>query len=195
MNHKLISALDQVRGLSKITVGHIVDHVEGEATLILCLILIVPFMQPIPLPGISSLLGLIILLQGVGLLFWGKPILTKKLREMTISRDKFEIIYKTALKFCSITSRFSSFKNPVINTRFSHMLCGFSIIISAAFLSLPLPIPFSNLIPALSIFLICLGLIEEDILFVMTGLGITSAILWMMSYSYHLVIENFKVWF
>lgn len=73
MSQKLLIALDQVRTLEVITFGHIVDHIEGEATLILCLISIVPFMQPIPIPGLSTILGLIVFLQGLGLLFGENP--------------------------------------------------------------------------------------------------------------------------
>jgi hypothetical protein len=195
VSRKLLAALDQVRTLEVITFGHIVDHIEGEATLILSLISIVPFMQPIPIPGLSTILGLIVLLQGIGLLFFGRPILTKKLRETQISRDKFEKIYAAAVKFSKFTGKTSSFKTPIAGTRFSHMMCGISIILSSAFLSLPLPIPFSNLIPAMSIFLICLGLLEEDILLLIMGHGITGGIIWISFYSYHLILEQLKIWF
>jgi len=195
VGQKLISALDQVKNLPTITFGHIVDHIEGEATLILCLVAILPFMQPIPIPGLSSVLGLIVLLQGIGLLFWGKPILTKKLRSIVISKEKFEIIYKAATKFSKWTSKASSFKTPIVSTRFSHIICGISIILSSAFLSLPLPIPFSNLIPALSIFLICLGLLEEDIILLLMGHGITATVLWMGFFSYHMILEQLNHWF
>jgi hypothetical protein len=195
VSEKFLSALEQVKTLEVITFGHIVDHIEGEATLILCLISILPFMQPIPIPGVSSLLGFIVLLQGIGLLFWGKPILTKGIREAKISKEKFHQIYKTAQKFHQITSKISVFKSSIISTRMSHIFCGISIIISSAFLSLPLPIPFSNFIPALSIFLICLGLLEEDLLLYFIGHGITAVVIWISFFSYHLILEQFKIWF
>lgn len=195
MSGKLISAMDKVKSLPIITLGEIVDHIESEAILILCLISIMPFMQPIPIPGLSSVLGLIVLLQGIGLLFWGRPVLTKQLREVVISHEKFETIRKVAMKFDKVTSKISTFKSPVAGTRISHMISGFSIILSSAFLSLPLPIPFSNLIPALSIFLICVGLLEEDIILLVMGHSITFTILVMGFYSYHLIMERLNGWF
>lgn len=189
MSIRLIKALEDVRTLPKITLGEIVEHVEGEALLILCLVSILPFMQPIPLPGLSSILGLIVLLQGLGLMISSKPLLTKKMKDLNISHEKFEVIFKAAKKFSTFTSKISAFKHPVTNSRASHVLCGLAIVLSAAFLSLPLPIPFSNLVPALSIFLICIGLLEEDVVLILMGMGITLTVMWMATLSYHFISE------
>ncbi len=194
MKGRLITALEDVRSLPEITLGKIVDHVEGEALLILCLISILPFMQPIPIPGLSSILGLIILLQGVGLMIWQKPLLTPKMKNVVISHDRFETIYLAALKFTTLTSKLSMFKHPLTKSRPSHIICGLAIVISSAFLSLPLPIPLSNFIPALSIFLICVGLLEEDLLLIIMGNGITLTIVWMILFSYHIIKEQFQNW-
>lgn len=195
MSVRLIKALEDVKTLPEITIGTIVSRGESEALLILCLICILPFLQPIPVPGLSTLLGLIVILQGIGMMLWSKPLLTKKLRDIPISHDKFEYIYKAGVKFDNIITKFSAFKSPVVNTRISHVICGLSIVLSAAFLSLPLPIPFSNFIPALSIFLICVGLLEEDIVLILMGLGITAMIVWMTTFSYHIIAEIFNNYF
>lgn len=195
MSARLLKALEDVRDLPQITLGKIVEHVEGEALLILCLVSIMPFLQPIPIPGLSSILGLIVLFQGLGLMLWSKPLLTKKMRTLIITHEKFEIIYKAAKKFSNFTSKISAFKHPMTNTRVSHVLCGIAIVLSAAFLSLPLPIPFSNLIPALSIFLICIGLLEEDLVLILIGMGITATVLWMAMFSFHIISEKLHAWF
>jgi hypothetical protein len=194
MSNRLLKALEDVRDLPHITLGKIVEHVEGEALLILCLVSILPFLQPIPIPGLSSILGLIVLLQGVGLMIWDKPLLTKRMRSLNITHERFEIIYKAALKFTAFTSKISAFKHPMTNTRVSHIICGLAIVLSAAFLSLPLPIPFSNLIPALSIFMICIGLLEEDLVLVLIGLGITATVMWMAMLSFHIISEKLQTW-
>lgn len=195
MSNRLLKAMEDVRELPHITLGKIVEHVEGEALLIVCLVSILPFLQPIPIPGLSSVLGLIVLLQGVGLMFWSKPLLTKKMRDLNITHERFEMIYKAAQKFEAFTSKISAFKHPLTNTRVSHIICGLAIVLSAAFLSLPLPIPFSNLVPALSIFMICIGLLEEDLVLILIGLGITATVLWMAMFSFHLITEKLQTWF
>ncbi len=195
MSIRLVKSMENLRKLPEITLGKIVDHVEEEALLILSLVAILPFMQPIPIPGLSSILGIIVFLQGVGLMLWSKPLLTKRLKAVVISHEKFEIIYKAALKLSAFTSTISMFKHPIINSRPSHILSGLSIILSSAFLSLPLPIPFSNFIPALSIFFICVGLLEEDIVLILIGYGITYSVLWMGIFSYQIIKEQMNSWF
>lgn len=194
MSVRLIKALEEVKTLPDITLGKIVEHIEGEALLILCLITILPFMQPIPIPGVSSVLGIVVLLQGLGLMIWGKPLLTEKMKAVIITHEKFEIIFKAALKFSNLSSKISTFKHPITNTKASRILCGLSIVISAAFLSLPLPIPFSNFIPALSIFVICVGLLEEDLMLILIGHGITLTVMMMAVFSYHIIADHFEGW-
>lgn len=194
MKGRLIIALEAVRSLPEITLGKIVEQIEGEALLILCLISILPFMQPIPIPGLSSILGFVILLQGLGLMIWQKPLLTAKMKKVVISHDRFETIFLVAVKFTSFTSKLSTFKHPLTKSRTSHVICGLAIVISSAFLSLPLPIPLSNFIPALSIFFICVGLLEEDLLLIIMGNGITLTIVWMIFFSYHIIREQFQNW-
>jgi hypothetical protein len=195
MSERLILALEHVKTLPEITLGSIINHVEGEALLILCLISILPFMQPIPIPGISSILGLIVMLQGIGLMMWSKPLLTEKMKKVHITHERFEMIQKAAVKFSKYSSMISTFKHPFTNSRACHIWCGFSITLSAAFLSLPLPIPFSNLVPALSIFFICIGLLEEDILLIFCGQLITLAVGWMSLFSFHLLKDQILTWF
>lgn len=195
MSSRLIKALQDVKDLPEITLGKIVEHVEKDALIVLCLVSIVPFMQPIPLPGISSLLGFIVFLQGIGLMFWSRPLLTEKMKRFNISHDRFDKIFRGAKKVSSFTSKISTFKHPLVNSRGSHILCGVAIVLSAAFLSLPLPISFTNFIPAMSIFLICIGLLEEDIILILIGLGIALTVIGMAFFSYHIIADQFQSWF
>jgi len=195
MSEKLISALNKVNSMKAITLGAVADHLEKEAIVILCIVAILPFMQPIPIPGLSSLLGFIVVLQGVGLIVLGKPILTERLKNVVISHEKFSVIFKAASKFSKFTSKISTFKHPIVNSRTNQIIAGISIIISSVFLSLPLPIPFSNFVPALSIFLVCIGLLEEDLFLVLMGYGITFAVVWMATFSYQFIMEQVQNWF
>jgi hypothetical protein len=195
MSVRLIKAMEEVRALPYITFGKIIDLIEEESLVILCLIAILPFMQPIPIPGLSSILGLVVLFQGIGLMFWSKPLLTMRLKNVHISHEKFEYIYKAAIKLSRFASKISAFKHPITNSRFSHFICGFAIVLSSGFLSLPLPIPFSNFIPALSIFLICIGLLEDDVVLLIIGHGINIAVMMMAVFSFHIIKENFQSYF
>ena len=195
MSSKLLTHLDHVRSYPVITLGEISDSMKQEALVVMCLISILPFMQPIPLPGVSTVLGFVACLQGVSLMFVQKPLLTQRMKNIAISREKFELIYRAAERFCRVTDKLAIAPHPWTNSKASRFLCGASIVISSLFLSLPLPIPFSNFVPALSIALVCLGLLEEDIILVTIGLSITAAVIWMGFLSYHLIAEKFPIFF
>lgn len=195
MSERLIKAIDEVKHLPEITLGSIVERIGDEALLIVSLISILPFMQPIPIPGLSTLLGLVVLLQGLGMVFLGKPLLTQRMKDLRLSNEKLNMIYRAAVKFNKFTSKISTLKHPKMNSRGAHIICGLTITLSAAFLSLPLPIPFSNFIPALCIFFICAGLLEGDLILVIFGHMIAAATVWMAGVSFQLIAEKFQLWF
>jgi len=195
MSSKLLQQLSNVRGLPIITLELLTANLKDQALLVICLISILPFMQPIPIPGLSSVLGLIALFQGLSLMFIKKPLLTKRMKDIIISHERFEKIFKAAEKFILFADKLSVWRHPWANSRLSHFICGLAIVFSAAFLSLPLPIPFSNFVPALSIALICLGLLEEDIILIITGLCISLTVLWMGLFSYQFILEKMTDYF
>lgn len=195
MSERLIKAIDEVKDLPEITLGSIVDRIGDEALLIVSLISIIPFMQPIPIPGLSTLLGFVVLLQGLGMIILGKPLLTQRMREIKLTKEKLVMIHKAAIKLDKFTSKISAFKHPAIQSRGVHVVSGITITLAAAFLSLPLPIPFSNFIPALCIFFICAGLLECDIVLVLFGHAIALAVVWMTTVSFHLITEKFQNYF
>ena len=195
MSSPLLEQLNEIRKLPKITLGKLADGLKQEAIVVVCLVSILPFLQPIPLPGLSTVLGFVAFLQGGSLMFVDEPFLTKKMRDIEIPHQRFEQIYRAAEKFCKVASKIAVASHPWTRSRASKILCGISIVISACFLSLPLPIPMSNFVPALSIALVCLGLLEEDIILVTIGLSITVAVIWMGIFSYHLIAEKFPMIF
>lgn len=190
MSERLIRAIDEVKEFPEVTLGTIVDRIGDDSLLIVSLISILPFMQPIPIPGVSTLLGFVALLQGIGLATTGKPLLTKKMKELKIPHDRLMMIYKAAVRLDKITSKISVYKHPWIGSPALRIIGGVTIAFAAAFLALPLPIPFSNFVPALCIFFICAGLLECDLILVLFGHGIAAAVVWMATASYQLIMER-----
>lgn len=195
MSSKLLIHLKEIKDSPVITLGQLADRLKDEAIVVICLIVIMPFMQPIPFPGLSTILGLVALFQGASLMFIKKPLLSQRMKAVVIPPEKFALILKAAEKFTMITDKIAIVKHPWINTYVSRFICGFAIILSSAFLSLPLPIPMSNFVPAMSIALICLGLLEEDLILVIIGLSVTVSVIWMGFLSYHLIAEKFPIFF
>jgi hypothetical protein len=117
------------------------------------------------------------------------------MRELHLSPERLRLIHKAALRLDKVTSMLSMFKHPLISSRGPRIICGLTIMMAAAFLSLPLPIPFSNFIPAICIFFIVAGLLESDLGLVLFGHGIAIGVIWMAFASYQLIENKFQLWF
>jgi hypothetical protein len=80
-------------------------------------------------------------------------------------------------KLLRLTTRLLRFLEAVLRPRwpiltdtpFLNQLHAIIILVSAAILLLPLPIPLSNLLPAWAIFLVACGLLERDGVFLVAG--------------------------
>ncbi len=183
--------LREVAGLADdhdVSLGEVADKLEGKGMVFLALVCVLPFMQPIPLPGVSTLLGLVILLQGVGLMVARRPLLTKRMRELRLPPERVLQFVKGARK---VYPWFGWMIRPrgrrLLKGRPVRVLAGLYLVLLAAFLSLPLPLPASNFIPALGIFLICLGLLEEDILILAIGALYATAFGQVLFFTFHLL--------
>lgn len=190
MTSKLLKSLQKIKEKPDINLEEVIKETRDDSLVVITIVCILPFMQPIPLPGLSSFLGLIVFLQGLGLVFSKKPILTIKMKTYKISHDKFNQIYHVAQKVMKLFSLLSLLKHPLAGSRISYIVCGVFMMFASAILSLPLPIPFSNFIPALSILLMAIGLLEEDLLLILSGISISFFLIFLSLYSYQFIYQE-----
>jgi hypothetical protein len=143
---------------------------RNRAYMLLIMLLALPFIQPVPLPGLSTPLGLAIVLIALRLSLGQRPWLPMKIQRARLPAGFFG-------KLISFTSRLLRFLESVLRPRWPaitgrawfNQVHAIVILVSALVLLLPLPIPLSNLLPAWAIFLLACGLLERDGLFI--GLG------------------------
>jgi hypothetical protein len=186
-----LNEMDKLHEDGVVTLGEISDKLRDKGPMLLSLICVLPFMQPIPIPGLSTVLGFVILLQGVGLVISGKPLLTQRMKDVQLSPEKVATFVKVARKiFPWIGWMVKPRGRHFVKHRVNQIICGFVLSGLALFLSLPLPLPSSNFIPAIGIFLICLGLLEEDFLLVMLGILYSAIFTWILSFSFHMLWEE-----
>lgn len=173
---RLLNAIDLIEKESahkSLTLGELV-HLLGEMGHgILILLLCLFFLQPIPLPGLSTPIGIIIIISSTLQFLNLKPWIPKRFRNREIPQKALHKIAGVARK---IWSRLEKFMNPRLLFltrapvfRFANLLL---LIVSAMLLGLPLPIPFSNTIPAIAILAIVFAQLEDD------GFLILFAYLW-----------------
>lgn len=157
-----------------------VTNVQDQA--MFTLIFSLPFLLPIPLPGLSIPFGLVIawlaLRMFLGRSFW----LPASLREKKLPGPLLRTLFAQAQGVAHRLSRWVKprgrfFSKHPGNKRLSYFLIGFCGLL----LALPLP-PGTNSPPALTIALLSLGVLEEDSLYLVLGyLSFSALILLIMA--------------
>ena len=142
-------------------------------------ILIIPMLIPLPIPvaGFSTLFGSGIVLVGCQLaLGYEKPYLPKRIARLELSPTASQKILKQIDRLLQPLERMSRHRlSKFSNSWWGCRISGACLAWAALLMSLPLPIPLTNLVPAYTILFLAIGLLEFDGLFILIGYGMTVA--------------------
>lgn len=153
-----------------VTLREVIALLHGRGYVLLIMLLALPFCQPLPLPGLSTPLGLIIAIIGGRLALGWKPWLPRRLLDTRLPPNVFKKVFAVTQR---IVSWFERLLRPrllwVTATPRLQQLHATPIVLCALLLLLPLPLPFSNVLPAWGVMLIAGGLLERDGKFILAG--------------------------
>jgi hypothetical protein len=168
-----LAGLRASAGERPITLREVIQTLGGRAYMLLVLLLAIPFISPIPLPGLSTPFGLAIALIAFRLSLGQRPWLSKKLQRKELPAGFIGKVFAVSEKLLRF---FEKLLRPrltfLTDTPLLVQLHAVLMLIAALALLLPLPIPFSNSIPAWSILLLAAGLLERDGFFILAGYGV-----------------------
>ena len=150
----------------------VLEVMHGRGYTMLLILLGFPFCTPIPLPGFSMPFGLLVAFIGLRLALGQKPWLPARLLDTRLPPKFFP-------RLLAATRRLVRWLELFLKSRLSHLLrwrlvrqgMGAMILFCGLLLTLPLPIPFSNGLPALTVLLLASAMLEEDGYFAIAGTG------------------------
>ncbi len=155
---------------AELSIVEIFRILSGRGRSLILMLLSIPFCQPIQIPGLSIPFGLVIAFIGLRMMFGEHVWLPKKLLAKKISSHTLEKVTNTTL---ALIRKIKPWIHPrliwMCQSSFMEKGNGLIVFILGFFLALPLPIPLSNLTAAWSIFLVALGILEDDGVFVVIG--------------------------
>ncbi len=153
-----------------VTLREVLALLHGRGYVLLVMLLALPFCTPVPLPGLSTPFGLIIMIIGVRLALGAKPWLPARLLDTRLPPKIFARVFALTRKIILGFERLLRLRLLWI-TGSPRLLQAHAvpIVLCSTMLLLPLPIPFSNVIPAWGILLIAGGLLERDGAFIIAG--------------------------
>lgn len=170
---KLSVELAELRGQfgeHPVTLRAVLVVLRGRAYMLLIILLTLPFLVPLPLPGLSTPFGLAIGLIALRLALGQRPWLPKGIQRRVIPGGLLPRVIDTAARVIRTMESFLRPRGLVLTeSAVLRQLHAVVILAAAAILLLPLPVPFSNGLPAWAILLMAGGLLERDGLFVTLG--------------------------
>jgi hypothetical protein len=129
-----------------LTLQGLLDRLGDRGLLILCMVLTMPFLLPVSIPGSSIPFGVLIALIAVGLVTHRAPWLFARLERL-------------------IHPRLWPLTHGATVGRFNGILLGLTGLLMMA----PLPLPLSNTLPAYGVLFLALGSVEHDGYVVLAG--------------------------
>lgn len=165
----LLDHLDEIESLcekGEPSINELVKIFGAEGHYVLMTFLIIPFLQPVPLLGLSTPFGILIGIVSALAYFQKPPWVPRSWGQKKIST-------KTVLFVAENSERVFEKLTPILHPRFRFFfmnpwrtLSMILLVLNAILLSLPLPIPFSNALPAWMIAFQTLAHLERDGLFI-----------------------------
>lgn len=149
---------------TRITLHDLLAHIGEQGLLVFCLLLIIPFLLPVSIPGVSTVFGVAILLIGIGVLTNRIPWLPKRLMHREIDTDHLIPALQKGAKFFSrierlVRPRLVALTHGITINRIN----GLMLIYSALLLMAPFgAIPLTNTLPALAIVGLAVGILQRD---------------------------------
>lgn len=136
----------------------------------LILIFTLPLCFPIQIPGMSTPFGLLCSLVGVQIAF-KKPLwLPNWLLRKKVSKKMLDKVVKKTINLSAFLQKFTKRRATVFTQNRAFITFnGILLFILALIVSLPIPIPTINLVSAIPIICISLGLLKEDGICVLVG--------------------------
>lgn len=154
--------LSEFCGEGNLNLERILERMHGRGQALIILFLGCPFMLPIPLPGVSILFGILIMIFSLSLGTGWRAYLPRFVLERELPRETLQKFSLAASGFFQRTEKWVKPRLPaVVENRILHGLACLCIGLSGFLLALPLP-PGTNFPPAFAIVSLSIGLLERD---------------------------------
>ena len=185
---------------TSLSIGRVLSYVEKSAFGFLLVMLSLPSALPVPAPGYSMPFGILLIIVAFQIMLRRKtPWFPKFFMEKDVNITKLAGGLRTIQKFIRFFEHFVRTRWAWIYRRGYRL---FGVLIFVCGCSMLIPIPGTNTLPALGVFIIGLGMIEEDgffgilgVLVALAGIALTVGILLLGKEALVLLLQNLPQWF
>lgn len=174
LNDSLQQILTMAREKDSVPIRALLTSLAGRGYPALLIILSIPFCFPINIPGFSTPFGIILAFIGLRMACAKRPWWPKKMLDKSIpSKRLIKVIQKAISIVHALRKVLRRRLNFLTEYPYVRRMNGLLIAILAVLLSLPLPIPLTNMLCAFPILCFGLGMLEDDGLAILLGYVLT----------------------
>jgi len=154
-----------------ITLRALLSMLGEQGLLVFCGVLAAPFLLPLTVPGMSTVLGLPMLLIGFAVMLSRVPWLPERLLNRSLPAPTVRSVLGRVRGWAE---RFEHLVRPrllgLTGGRVVNFINGALVIVAVLLLMAPIPlVPFVNSLPAFAIILLCFGMAERDGVVILLG--------------------------
>ncbi|PKO25684.1 MAG: exopolysaccharide biosynthesis protein exod [Betaproteobacteria bacterium HGW-Betaproteobacteria-8] len=169
-----LSRFEQEAKHKPLTLGEALDSLDGTVYALISLILVIPFVQPVPLGPITVLGGITFIILGWQM--WrghSSPVLPKKIRNVEMSENSWRMLGNTCLKIVNFCHKFTKPRMfNLVEGRQGQKIGGMILMASGSLMAIPFGVlPLNNSLPGLAILFFCFGDMESDGLMTVIAFG------------------------
>lgn len=171
MVSKRLEVVRNVNPDSKITLRSIDEMFGDDGAPLTIIFLCLPFLFPMPIPGISTAFGFAIILLTIRIISpWPLP-LPRLADRISLSGKTVSALAERSHTYALRIEKHLKPRAGFMTLGIAKWLAGVGMILSAVALALPIPpiIPFTNTLPALAITLFSLGFLMRDGFMIILG--------------------------
>jgi len=144
-----------------ITIASLVHAMGEQGFGILCLFLSMPSALPIPAPGYSTPFGIVICLLGLQMILCrNEPWLPEKARNIVINKKLADKMLRSTIWFLKKIEHWIYPRLSFVCGKRGKIFMGILLVVMSCIRIIP--IPLTSTLPAMIIFLMAVGLVEDD---------------------------------
>jgi hypothetical protein len=170
LSDALAATASAVRGHA-VTLRELLGYVGEQGLLVFSAILAMPFLLPVSLPFMSTVLGLPMLFIGSAVVIGRLPWMPDRVLDRSLPS---ETVQRVLARGRRVALRFEHLVKPrllaLTGSAAVNSIHGVALVLTVLLLMAPLPfVPLANTLPGIAIILLCLGLAERDGLLLLAG--------------------------
>ena len=198
LSQSLAQILESHPGGEAVTLNDLLRSTEGRGLYLVIILLSLPFIGPVSVPGMSTPLGAVIALLAFRLALGRTPRIPKKFGDRPLPKGLKKVILGGGVRFLRFIEKGVKPRRTVwMGWRLARLGHALLLVFMALMLALPLPPlpPFTNALPSYALILVAASMMEEDGVMIWVGYAVSLGTTIYFAFWAEIIGSHFAKWY